>query len=156
LDGREQLKVVSVTADPNGTNHIRYQRTFDGLRVVGGDFVVHLDSAGVIRDVSWNLDGKVVVTSTTPTITLHEAMAAAEGPAAQSGELVVYVGGAGPALAYDVVAEGVGANQTPFRIHTIVDARVGVAMASWNDIQTATGPSAGLTAQRSQQEAGRS
>lgn len=80
LDRREQLIVVSVATDPNGAGHVRYRRTFDGLRVVGGDFVAHLDAAGVVRDVSWNLGGKVVVPSTTPTITLDEAKAAAAGP----------------------------------------------------------------------------
>lgn len=136
LDRREQLIVVSVATDPNGAGHIRYRRTFDGLRVVGGDFVAHLDAAGVVRDVSWNLGGKVVVPSTTPTITLDEAKAAAAGPPARSGDLVVYVGKAGPVLAYDVVAEGVGTDQTPYRIHTVVDARTGVVLTSWDDIHT--------------------
>ena len=86
--------------------------------------------------MSWNLGGKVVVPSTTPTITLDEAKAAAAGPPAGSGDLVVYVGKAGPVLAYDVVAEGVGTDQTPYRIHTVVDARTGVVLTSWDDIHT--------------------
>ena len=60
LGSSERLVVRSVSKDANGTTHVRYARTFAGLRVIGGDFVTHTTAAGR-RDVSWNLGGKVAV-----------------------------------------------------------------------------------------------
>ena len=54
-------------------------------------------------------------------------------------ELVVYAAGATPRLAYDVVTSGVRADQTPSRIHTIVDANTGATLSAWDDIETADG-----------------
>ena len=50
LDSREQLKVKDVVTDRDGSTHVRYERTFAGLRVIGGDFVVHRTGAGAVRD----------------------------------------------------------------------------------------------------------
>mgnify|MGYP002682585730 CR=1 FL=1 len=36
------------------------------------------------------------------------------------------------------VRSGIGADQTPSRLHTIVDAASGATLASWDDIQTGT------------------
>ena len=45
LDSREQLTVRDVVTDRDGSTHVRYQRSFAGLRVIGGDFVVHRTGA---------------------------------------------------------------------------------------------------------------
>ena len=52
------------------------------------------------------------------------------GYAAKSndGELVVWAGGAIPRLAWDVVTEGIKADQTPSRLHTVVDAKSGAVI----------------------------
>lgn len=44
--------------DQSGAGHVRFDRTFLGMKVIGGDFVVHLDSAGNVSDVSHALAGK--------------------------------------------------------------------------------------------------
>jgi Zn-dependent metalloprotease len=56
LGAGQKLVVKDVIADPNGWTHVRYDRTFDGLRVIGGDLVSHRDrrvrsraSAGTAR-----------------------------------------------------------------------------------------------------------
>ena len=135
LGSSERLVVRSVTRDANGTTHVRYARTFAGLRVIGGDFVTHTTAAGR-RDVSWNLGGKVAVASTVAKVAPAAAMAKSGGSAA---ELVVFVTASGPRLAYDAVRSGMGADQTPSRLHTVVDATSGATLASWDDIQTGTG-----------------
>ena len=66
LDSREQLTVKDVVTDRDGSTHVRYERTFAGLRVIGGDFVVHRTGAGAVTSVSWNASGKADVASTTP------------------------------------------------------------------------------------------
>ncbi len=44
-----------------------------------------------------------------------------------------------PKLAYDVLTLGVRADQTPSRLHTIVDANTGATLLSFDEIQTGTG-----------------
>ena len=143
LDSREGLVVTAVLNDPDGSSHVRYARSFAGLRVIGGDFVLHQDAAGIPRSTSWNRDGAVAVASTTPTLTLAAARGSVQrqrGTAPQRGELVVFTTEQGPVLAYDMVTEGVQADgQTPSRLHSIVDARSGAVLQSWEDIKDGTG-----------------
>ena len=143
--------VRDVITDPDGTTNVRYDRTYRGLRVVGGDLVSHRVRSGKIKAVSWNGSPEVVVASTTPKLSLSAARAAGgrkaslmqQGAAATKGELVVYSpGGSGkakPRLAYDVLTTGVRADQTPSRVHTIVDAGTGATMSSWDEIVNGTG-----------------
>jgi len=147
LGSGEKLVVKDVITDSDGTTNVRYNRTFDGLRVIGGDFVSHRDKSGKIKGVSWNGSHKVAVASTKPTITLAAATVAGDKKAAlvqrttgaTKGELVVYSGSASakatPKLAYDVLTVGIRADQTPSRLHTIVDADSGATLASWDEIQ---------------------
>ena len=44
-----------------------------------------------------------------------------------------------PKLAYEVVTEGIKADQTPTRLHTIVDATTGKTLTSWDDVKEGTG-----------------
>ncbi len=142
----EKLVVKDVITDADGSSHVRYQRTFDGLRVIGGDLVSHRDSAGAVRDVTWNASGKAAVASTTPTLAASSAVAKAapqgvQASGAPRGELVVYAGGAAPVLAYDVLTEGVKADQTPSRYHSIVDASSGALLTGWDEVVEGTGNS---------------
>ncbi len=145
----EKLVVKDVVTDADGSTHVRYNRTFNGLRVIGGDLVSHRDSSGKVKSVSWNASHQVAVASTTPKTSLASAKAAGgklassvqKTTSATSGELVVYAGGAAPQLAYDVLAEGVRADQTPSRLHTIVDANTGSTLASFDEIVNGTGNS---------------
>ncbi|MGZ4747686.1 MAG: M4 family metallopeptidase [Oryzihumus sp.] len=146
LDKRETLTVKDVISDPDGSTHVRYERTFAGLRVIGGDLVVHRDKAGAVRGVNWNASGKAEVPSTTPKLARSAALA--QGARASkfsvqksADELVVYAGSGTPRLAYDVVTTGVKADQTPSRLHTVVDATSGATLASWDEIETGTGNS---------------
>ena len=145
LASGEQLTVKSVITDPNGATHVRYERTINGLRVIGGDFVSHKDATGAVKSVTWNVRKDVTPASFTPTITKGTAHAAglaavkADDEKASAGELVVYQTAAGPKLAYEVVTEGIKADQMPTRVHTIVDATTGKTLTSWDDIKHGTG-----------------
>jgi len=159
LGGGEKLVVKDVITDVDGSTHVRYDRTFDGLRVIGADFVSHRDKSGRIKGVSWNGAHQVAVASTKPKTSLALASAAGTrkaslvqktATAATKGELVVYSGGASgraaPKLAYDILTVGVRADQTPSRLHTIVDANKGATLASWDEIHDATGTGNGIYA----------
>src|SRR4029079_6737796 len=98
---------------------------FNGLRVIGGDFVSHRDKTGTVKKVSWNTSQKVAVASMTVKVALASAKATGarkaasvqKSTSASTGEKVVYAGGATPKLAYDILTEGVQADQTPSRLH---------------------------------------
>ena len=151
LDSGEKLVVKDVITDPDGTTHVRYNRTYDGLRVIGGDFVSHRAKSGKIKGVNWNGSPEVVVASAKPKLSLSSAQATGsrkaslvqQTTAATKGELVVYSGGASskaePKLAYDVLTTGVRADQTPSRVHTIVDANTGATLSTWDEIKNGAG-----------------
>ncbi|MDU0312880.1 M4 family metallopeptidase [Phycicoccus sp. M110.8] len=146
LSKDQTLVPRSVVTDRDGTQHVRYDRTFKGLRVLGGDLVLDKTSSGALRTVRWNASGKVAVSSTTPSVTESAAEASGSrraGYAARSndGELVVWAGSGSPRLAWDVVTEGVRADQTPSRLHTVVDARTGAVITSWDEIENGSGNS---------------
>src|SRR5665647_1708452 len=75
LGNGEKLVVKDVITDADGSTHVRYDRTFDGLRVIGGDLVSHRDKSGRIKGVSWNGARQVAVASTTPKISVASAEA---------------------------------------------------------------------------------
>ncbi len=147
LGSGERLVQRGVVTDPDGTTHTRYDRTWDGMRVLGGDLVVERTSGGAQSDVHWNRKGAVAPASKTPRVSSSSARATgtarAQGRGAETSrsELVVWAGSGNPRLAYDVVTEGVKADQTPTRLHTIVDADSGAVITSWDDVKHGTGNS---------------
>lgn len=143
LSKDEKLVVRNTLTDGDGTQHVRYDRTYKGLRVVGGDLIVARTAAGQEKDVHYNASGKVAVASTTPTVTKSKALSEGKSAGRQtespSGELVVWAGGAKPVLAYDVLVKSVRADQVPSRMHTLVDAKSGEVLISYDEVQTGTG-----------------
>ena len=53
LGAGQRLQVKSVVTDANGTKHVRYERTFNGLKVIGGDLIVERTAAGSTKSVRW-------------------------------------------------------------------------------------------------------
>ncbi|WP_237700602.1 M4 family metallopeptidase [Janibacter sp. HTCC2649] len=144
LSADEKLVVKSILTDKDGTQHIRYDRTFKGLRVIGGDLVLAKSKSGAKKDVQFNASGKAAVASTTPKKSAADASAVASKKAsakATDSELVVWAGGASPRLAYEVITESIKANQTPSRLHTLVDADSGAILHSWDEVKEGSGNS---------------
>jgi Fungalysin/Thermolysin Propeptide Motif len=52
LGSGEKLVVKDVITDADGSTNVRYNRTFDGLRVIGGDLVGHRDKSGKMRSIN--------------------------------------------------------------------------------------------------------
>ena len=134
--------------DADGTEHVRFERSYDGLPVIGGDFVVHsrIDKPGKISQTLKTSNRP----STRPTISSDEAIVEAgvrfnnrfiEAP---SSRLVIYARGTSPVLAHEVVFNGVKADQTPTEMHYFVDANTGKILGQWDMIHTAKpGPGGG-------------
>ncbi|WNV86508.1 M4 family metallopeptidase [Umezawaea sp. Da 62-37] len=135
LSSQEQLVVKDVVTDPDGTRHFRYDRTFDGLRVVGGDLVVHQTKAGDLASVDRATEAKLDV-STKPAIAAPDAttsvLAAETGAQWSKAEpqLVVFAIDQAPTLAWEVVLTGIKADQSPSELHVYTDATTGKVLMS--------------------------
>ncbi|MDP9395903.1 MAG: M4 family metallopeptidase, partial [Actinomycetota bacterium] len=116
-----------------------FDREYAGLPVLGGDLVVHLDRAGRYRSAS-QAAREVPLASTTPRVTAPRAAdlaaAAFPGRASISSPRLVVDAQAGPALAWETVAEGVRKDGTPSEMHVLVDAATGALRDAWDDVQT--------------------
>lgn len=144
LSGDEGLVARSVVTDKDGTTHTRYDRTFKGLRVVGGDMIVTAKGGKVTGSIK-NASGKIAVDSTSPKVAKSSAISKgaakskAKQTAAPTGELVIYAAGDTPRLAYEVLTEGVKADQTPSRALTYIDAQTGAVLSSSEQIAEGSG-----------------
>ncbi|MGA8113628.1 MAG: M4 family metallopeptidase [Actinocatenispora sp.] len=148
--GADAFHVDRVVTDPDGATHVRYDRTYHGLTVYGGDIVVHTRADGSYLGASVAQQRPITV-DTMPAITAGAAVAKAR--AAQHGRttgvaaprLVVDAVGAVPRLAYDTVVSGVQADgRTPSRDHVLVDADTGATIRSFDEIETVRGTGHGL------------
>ncbi len=150
LPGAERLIVKDVIRDADGASHIRYDRTYRGLPVVGGDLIVHRSPAGPIGSVTWGSRADLSSLGTTrPDIPGSAAVRRAqvatglESPAATP-SLVVWALGATPRLAWKTVVSGVRAGG-PARDAAIVDATSGAGLAHWSELETADAIGKGRT-----------
>jgi Zn-dependent metalloprotease len=136
------LIVRDVVVDGDGSSHVRFDRTYQGLQVVGGDVVVHQDKAGNARSSSGGV-GKLSL-STKPAVSAAAAGAAAKQKSAKQ-QLVVFVTNAGQSkLAYKVVSEGRKASGEPIGTETYVDAQTGKVLDSWSTVADDLGSGTGL------------
>jgi Zn-dependent metalloprotease len=129
-----------VIVDANGTEHVRFARTYRGLPVIGGDFVLHSRN-GQVKDVSQTLK-TTARPDVVPAFSSRRAIVEA-GTRFGTGftgvphsRLVVYALGAKPVLAHEVTFSGIKADQTPTDMHYFVDARSGRILGQWDTIQT--------------------
>ncbi|MGP3690571.1 M4 family metallopeptidase [Streptomyces sp. IBSNAI002] len=147
LGPREQLLVKDVIQDADGTLHTRYERTFAGLPVVGGDLVVH-DAKGRTT-VSRASGAQLTVASLTPSVRATGAAKAAvtqaeraevERPEADSPRLVIrMVGAAEPVLAWETLVKGVQEDGTPSELRVLTDAASGKVLSSEERVHTGRG-----------------
>lgn len=141
-DAADRFIARDVVVDRNGTEHVRFARTYRGLPVIGGGIVLHSRN-GAVKSVTQTLRS-VGRPNTVPTISAQRAIgeAGARFDAALAGapaaKLVVYArGGATPKLAYEVRYQGVRKDQTPTDMRYIIDAHSGALLDKWDRVQTA-------------------
>ena len=136
----------SRVTDPDGTAYVHYDRTWQGKRVIGGDFIATVGRAGAISEITWNRGLARVSPDRTVRLSAAQAMVAPARPAGLRGatataELVVWAGSGTPRMAYDVLTVGIRADQTPTRLHTIIDAVTGATLTAYDEVFTGTGHS---------------
>ncbi|MBO7939028.1 M4 family metallopeptidase [Streptomyces sp. S9] len=148
LGGQEKLVVKDVIQDADGTTHTRYERTYAGLPVLGGDLVVHLKDNRTT--VSKAATARLGVPSLTPKLSAAQAgsraVAAAKSADVSGTEteraprLVVWAAGTGkPALAWETVVEGVQEDGTPSELQVVTDATTGKQILAAEKVHTGSG-----------------
>jgi zinc metalloprotease ZmpA len=145
----DRFVAKNVVVDRDGTEHVRFDRTYRGLPVIGGDVVVHSRN-GRMKAASLTLK-TIGRPDVTPTISASQAIVEAGARfgtgfiGAPTSHLVIYARGATPKLAHEVVYSGFKADQTPTDMHYIVDARSGHLLDKWDTIETAKPGKGGTT-----------
>ncbi|GEK02567.1 M4 family metallopeptidase [Streptomyces sp. NPDC014684] len=148
LGAKEKLVVKDVVKDVDGTVHTRYERTYAGLPVLGGDLIVHTAKSGKAEGVTKAAKSAVKVASLKPQITAAKAEKQAVGAArtlgsdkaqADGARKVIWAGSGKPVLAYETVVGGFQEDGTPNQLHVITDAATGKKLYEYQGIENATG-----------------
>ncbi|GAA5212284.1 M4 family metallopeptidase [Streptomyces thinghirensis] len=148
LGAKEKLVVRDVVKDRDGTEHTRYERTYDGLPVLGGDLVVTTD-AGKTERVVKATPKAIKPATVTPKISAgkaeQQAVTAAKAAGAEQAEAdraprkVIWAANGTPVLAYETVVGGLQEDGTPNELHVVTDAATGAKLYEYQAIHNGTG-----------------
>jgi Zn-dependent metalloprotease len=139
----DSFTVRGVSRDADGSSHVRYDRTYQGLEIIGGDIIVHLDKAGTFTSATAPLAAPLSV-STTPAVSAVRAAATATtafpGTGAASAPTLAVDALDVPRLVWKTVVPGVrteDGDRTPMNV--LVDAQSGAIESAYPEHQTGTG-----------------
>ncbi|GGQ95563.1 M4 family metallopeptidase [Streptomyces flaveolus] len=149
LGAKEKLVVRDVVKDRDGTLHTRYERTYDGLPVLGGDLVVTTAASGKTEKVVKATAKAIKPATVTPKITAakaeQQAVSAAKAAGAEQPDAdraprkVIWAGNGTPVLAYETVVGGLQEDGTPNELHVVTDAATGAKLYEYQAIHEGTG-----------------
>ncbi|MGW7279368.1 M4 family metallopeptidase [Streptomyces sp. NPDC054844] len=156
LTPEQDTKVRDVVVDEDGTQHVRYDRTYREIPVLGGDFVVHLGPDGDYRGANRATSAPVSLPTVTPRLSAPKAadLAASTLRAANPGELlkkltarpelVVDALHGAPKLAWRTDAAALDPVGNPVARTVLTDALTGDRIDAWDSVETATGDGTSL------------
>ncbi|MFI9543117.1 M4 family metallopeptidase [Streptomyces sp. NPDC052016] len=156
LTSAQSTSVRDVIVDKDGTQHVRYDRTYRRLPVLGGDFVVHLAPDGTYRGANRATRSQISLSTVTPALSAPKAadVAANALRAAHLGEtltkmtakprLVVDALHGAPRLAWETNAAALDSLGNPVARAVLTDARTGAQIDAWDTLETATGDGTSL------------
>ncbi|MER6080283.1 M4 family metallopeptidase [Streptomyces sp. NPDC001833] len=148
LGTQEKLVVKDVVKDADGTLHTRYERTYAGLPVLGGDLIVDTAKSGATERVIKADNATLKVADLSPAKSAASAektaLAAAKTlgstkSAADGARKVIWAGSGTPVLAYETVVGGFQDDGTPNQLHVITDATTGKKLFQYQGIENVTG-----------------
>ncbi|MFI9752096.1 M4 family metallopeptidase [Streptomyces collinus] len=151
LTSAQETEVRDVVVDEDGTRHVRYDRTYHRLPVLGGDFVLHLNPDGTYRGTSRATTSALSLASVTPKVTAPKAadLAANLLRAAHLGEtlkkltakprLVVDALHGAPKLAWQTDAVAHDERGNPVGRTVLTDATTGDRIDAWDSMESASG-----------------
>ncbi|QDY10877.1 M4 family peptidase [Micromonospora sp. HM134] len=146
----EAYQAVRTKVDANGAAHTRYTRTYQGLRVYGGDFVIHTAPNGTLAGTSVGLAAPLTLGTTakiSPAAAGATARKAFSGTITEVGtpELFVDATSGKGRLAWETVLSGWKADQqTPSKLHVITDAVTGRVIGAHDEIESVVGSGQGI------------
>ncbi|MHA3704845.1 M4 family metallopeptidase [Jatrophihabitans sp. YIM 134969] len=128
-----------------GLQYVPYDRTYRGLEVLGGDFVVVTDAQGKVLSTSTGRQQRALSLATATTVTPAAAAAVAKrqlagGTVARTTEIVDATT-ATPAVAYESVVTGYH-GAVPSKLHVVVDGTTGKVRTTWDEVSEGTGTAA--------------
>lgn len=142
MDANDSVRQRSRFVDEQGQEHVRFERLYRGLPVLGGDFIVH---TGAREDESLTaMFASPIPVSQRPQLTPAEAEYAAHKSVAQkrsvqpNSKLMIYAMPTEPEprLAYEVISTGEQDDGTPSVLHTFIDADSGRHLDAYDEIET--------------------
>ncbi|MBB5797625.1 M4 family metallopeptidase [Streptomyces caelestis] len=149
LGAKEKLVVRDVLRDRDGTLHTRYERTYDGLPVLGGDLVVQSTKADATESVVKATRAAIEPATTKAAVPAakarQQAVAAGKAEDAKSPAVnreprkVIWAANGKPAVAYETVVGGFQHDGTPQELHVVTDATTGEKLYAWEAIENGTG-----------------
>jgi Zn-dependent metalloprotease len=145
LGSKEALVVKDVLRDTDGGEHVRYERTYAGLPVIGGDLVLHESSTRSVSTVDWAHPSRIQLPSTDPSVARASAMTTAEAATptrrddARSARKVVFAANHRPVLAWESRVTGTAKDGTPVDDLVYTNARNGKVLAVHSQVETDTG-----------------
>ncbi|MEW2116857.1 M4 family metallopeptidase [Streptomyces sp. NPDC005474] len=151
LTTAQDTSVRDVIVDQDGAQHVRYDRTYRQLPVLGGDFVLHLAPDGTYRSADRATGAAISLPSTTPEVPAPKAADVAVGAlrAANPGDalkqvkaepqLVVDALHGAPRLAWRTDTTALDPLGNPVARTVLTDARTGARIDAWDTMETVTG-----------------
>ncbi|WP_338783250.1 M4 family metallopeptidase [Streptomyces sp. DG1A-41] len=149
LGAKEKLVVRDVLKDRDGTVHTRYERTYDGLPVLGGDLVVQSTKTDTTASVAKATRADIKPATTKAAVSAakarQQALAAGKAEDARSPAVnreprkVIWAANGKPVVAYETVVGGFQHDGTPRELHVVTDATTGEKLYAWEAIETGTG-----------------
>jgi zinc metalloprotease ZmpA len=149
LSRGQDARVDDTVLDKDGSSHVRFTRTYRGLEVVGGDFVVHQNGDGRYSSVSGARIKPFTISTKAGVAPQRAASTAASTvryqPTVSSPRLVVLATGKTPRLSWKVNVEGRRADGSPAGKYVFVGARSGRVLDSWPSVLNDAGTGNSLT-----------
>ncbi|MFF5315455.1 M4 family metallopeptidase [Streptomyces massasporeus] len=149
LGAKEKLVVRDVLKDRDGTVHTRYERTYDGLPVLGGDLVVESTkadaTAAVVKATRAAIKPATTKTAVPAAKARQQALTAGEADETKNADInreprkVIWAANGKPVVAYETVVGGFQHDGTPQELHVVTDATTGKKLFEWEAIETGTG-----------------
>ncbi|MFE2508385.1 M4 family metallopeptidase [Streptomyces naganishii] len=137
----DAFSVRNVVVDRDGSAAVRFDRSYKGLPAYGGDVIVHLKKDGAYLSLATGSQTTGAV-STRPRLAAARAAqlsrAAFHGrvQSVSASRLAVRMKGKEAALVWETVVSGVRPDQTPSRLHVLVDARTGKVVTTSDEVDT--------------------
>jgi Zn-dependent metalloprotease/subtilisin family serine protease len=148
-DAQQEFSARTVQEDKLGFHHARMEQRYQGVRVVGGELIVHYDRSNTayevngryVPDVTVDTHAKISPEAAAQTAQADlEARGCPAGALAAGPELVVFAKACAPTLAYELTLAYDDTGKGPGRWRYWIDAQAGTVILAYNNIQYLAAP----------------